>query len=77
MIPLERKISGLPIIKESVAKITDHYQLSAFFMPVQRYPTDTDILDGEMGCLFLEADGRILPVVRVCQEKPNKAGRLV
>jgi len=67
MIPLEREITGLPIITESVDRIMDYYQTSAFFMPVCRYPTNTDILDRETGCLFLEADGHILPVIRVCQ----------
>lgn len=74
---LEREITGLPVVLESVDRIMGYYQISTYFIPVSRYPTNTDVLDGEMGCLFLETDGRILPVVRVCQEKPNKAGRLV
>lgn len=69
IIPFERNITGVPVIRESVDRIMDFFQTSAFFMPVCQYPINTDVLDREMGCLFLETGGRILPVVRICQEK--------
>lgn len=63
---LVRSLDDLPVIHEDPKIIHEWYSSSTVFASVMTYDRGQEILDREVGYVFMNQGSLILPLLRVC-----------